>query len=160
MGFEMITHDRLKERLTYDPDTGSWAWNDTGKTAGWCRKQDGRRKIKVDGKEYYSSVLAWFYMTGEWPVLDVDHENRKRSDDTWSNLRQLTRSHNLYNSVRKRTKHNLPRGVHLHGRKRFKALCQQNNKIFHIGSYDTPEEASEAYQKFMREHQLPIPKDS
>ena len=152
----MITHAKLKELLTYDPETGLWVWKTNGKNAGWARK-DGRKKIGINGKEYYASVLAWFYMTGEWPELDVDHENRIRGDDRWSNLRQLTRSHNLYNSKRKRTKHDLPRGVHLHGKRRFKAIYQKNYKLVHIGSYDTPEEASEAFQTFMKEHGLPIP---
>lgn len=96
----MITLDRLKQILHYDPETGVWTWLikpsrrlAQGSVAGTI-KQDGYRQIIFAGQHYYSAVLAWFYMTGEWPTNLVDHENRNRSDDRWLNLREATYSDN------------------------------------------------------------------
>lgn len=36
-------------------------------------------------------------MTGEWPKDQIDHINRKRSDDRWINLREANQSQNSYN---------------------------------------------------------------
>ncbi len=98
-----LTQDFLRHVLHYDPLTGNWVWiNPTtrsircGDTAGTVRS-DGRRQIRVMGKIYLATRLAWLYMTGEWPEFEVDHENRIKGDDRWSNLRDATHSENMYN---------------------------------------------------------------
>lgn len=58
---------------------------------------NGRRKIRIASGYYYSSRLACFYMTGEWPKEQMDHINKIRDDDRWENLRQATQSQNSYN---------------------------------------------------------------
>ena len=57
----------------------------------------GRRQIRIASGFYYSSRLAWLYMTGEWPEDQVDHINRIRDDDRWINLRAANQSQNSYN---------------------------------------------------------------
>jgi hypothetical protein len=92
-----ITHERLKERLTYDPDTGQWRWNQRGRglserVGSICKGNGGYLMIKVDGRSYKASRLAWYYMTGEWPGMEIDHKNRDPLDDRWENLRLATRT--------------------------------------------------------------------
>ncbi len=36
-------------------------------------------------------------MTGEWPVYEVDHINRKRHDNRWLNLRDIEHDANCAN---------------------------------------------------------------
>ncbi|WP_339548763.1 hypothetical protein, partial [Pseudomonas sp. RA_35y_Pfl2_P32] len=53
-----ITADRLRERVTYDPDTGEFRWllarkDRVGEIAGVVSRS-GYRRIKIDDVEYYA----------------------------------------------------------------------------------------------------------
>jgi hypothetical protein len=92
----------LREVLHYDPATGKWRWlksrgGNRGE-AGTLRK-DGRHQIRLEGKCYLASRLAWLYMTGKWPTQQIDHIDRKPGNDKWTNLRSASPSENLKNRV-------------------------------------------------------------
>jgi hypothetical protein len=77
----MLTVKRLRQVLSYDPDTGTWTWLvSTGRRvrvggrAGAKKKRRGYWRIGIDGKYYASARLA--YMTGQWPPHLVDHIDR------------------------------------------------------------------------------------
>jgi HNH endonuclease len=149
----MLTCERLRELLDYDPSTGKWIWKIRrqgvwpGRYAG-TPVQDGRFQIRIDRIKYYSAPLAWLYMTGEWPPETVDHINRICTDDRWENLRLATRSENATNSNRwERLKvSSLPRGVHKVNNG-YQARISVNCERKHIGFFKTPEEAHAAYLK-------------
>jgi hypothetical protein len=93
---------QLKKELCYDPNTGVWTWLISkgrkckkGQRAGWIH-HNGYRFIIWKGVQYSSARLAWFYMTGTWPI-EVDHKNNKPSDDSWNNLREASRTQNMRN---------------------------------------------------------------
>ena len=56
--------------------------------------------IRIRGKAYYSHRLAFLYMTGEWPLEEVDHIDRNPYNDAWVNLRKATSSLNKWNQER------------------------------------------------------------
>lgn len=163
----MITLERLKELLTYTPETGAFVWKlkcgrrGPGGSAGYINTL-GRRIIMIAGKSYIASRLAIFYMTGNWPIGDVDHIDRNRANDAIDNLRICTRSQNNTNSTfeHPRKKKTLPRGVYKRGRK-FAAHVSVKNKSQYLGSYDTVEEAQQAYFQALialdRYDYLPLP---
>lgn len=97
-----LTQERLKELLRYNPETGDWIWmiSKTGikkfSHAG-CIKQRGYKDIQIDGIQYRSGRLAWFYMEGYWPEYQIDHINRIRHDDRWCNLRHTSNQCNQRN---------------------------------------------------------------
>ena len=99
-----LSRSYLQHMLHYDPLTGVWTWIHppphskirAGDIAGRITQQ-GRRQIRLNYGFYYSSRLAWFYMTGEWPKDQIDHINRIKDDDRWENLREATQSQNSYN---------------------------------------------------------------
>lgn len=101
-----LTHARLLELLHYDPDFGEFRnrvrrgmTGRAGAVSGNARHSGGYRQMQVDGVVYLCHRLAWFYMTGGWPPpgLEIDHINRDRTDNRWSNLRVVTRSFNSSN---------------------------------------------------------------
>ena len=91
----MLTLQRLKERLSYNPDTGIFVWNATKKQAG--TKNSRYIQIAVDKKIYYAHRLAWFYVFGCFPELSIDHINNDKKDNRLANLRLVTVSQNNQN---------------------------------------------------------------
>ncbi len=152
----MLTQEELKQILDYNPETGIWIWKvvksrrvKIGEKAGTIHPS-GYRHIIINGKNYSSSRLAFFYMTGRWPNPEIDHKNRIRNDDRWENLREATSNINNFNK-KKIGNQNLPKGVSKHQNK-FQAQVQINGKRYYLGIYDTPEEASRTYEKFNLEN--------
>jgi HNH endonuclease len=52
----------------------------------------GYRQIRIDGRPYSASRLAWLYMTRKWPNSEISYFNGKPSDTRWANLREATSS--------------------------------------------------------------------
>lgn len=158
-----ITQERLKELLYYNLLTGLFIWMvriarhvRAGEIAGTVNKR-GYISIIIDGKSYQAHRLAFLYMTGEWPKGDVDHRNDdenpadvNRRDNRWCNLRDGTHRANCSN--RKRHREGMPVGVHFDKkRNKYVAQIQIKRKRTFLGYFTTKEQASEAYQKALKE---------
>lgn len=153
----MITHSRLKELLDYDPMTGLFAWKISsgkrraGAPVGWV--DGGYIRLSVDGDTYKAHRLAWFYMTGEWPDGDTDHENGIRTDNRFANLRPATRSQNMMNTKLKSHNTSGYKGVSFWKKTgKWKAQIQVDKKKLFLGYHETPEGAYEAFIFAALEH--------
>lgn len=154
----MLDQSRLKKLLIYDPETGVFLRNGVAATnkmfmakAGSVQK-NGYVRICVDGWYYYAHRLAFLYMTGEWPVSNVDHVDRNRANNAWDNLRTATFPQNATNSDR-HNKHGL-RGVAFRkdrANKPWSAGITVNKRRRHLGYFATAEEAHAAYVAAQRE---------
>jgi|SRR5262249_13953776 len=89
----LVTAERLREVLSYDPETGTFTWRVSGggrRTSGVAGHHDRAWKgyvcIAVDGRKYRAQRLAFLYMTGDWPPAQIDHINGDTSDNRWANL--------------------------------------------------------------------------
>ena len=99
----MITCREIRKILHYDAKRGVWRWRvrparhvQLGSIAGSVNS-NGYRHIMINGKQYKSSRLAWFYIYGYFPENQVDHINRNPSDDRWCNLREVSHQCNIRN---------------------------------------------------------------
>lgn len=99
----MITADQLKQLLSYDPATGIFTWRVrrnqnaiVGSVAG-AVNTGGYIQIRVLGRKYAASHLAFLYMTGGWPIDQIDHINREPADNRWANLREASHAENCMN---------------------------------------------------------------
>lgn len=148
----MLTRARLQEVLDYDLASGVFIWrvqrrgHRIGAVAGTINPK-GYRYICIDGVRYAAGRLAWLYMTGEWPKNLIDHKNTIRDDNRFCNLREATDSQNQANSVRNRGTSKF-KGVHYYkSRKRWTASLSKNGRTIHLGYFDSPEAAHEAYAR-------------
>ena len=87
----MLSQNELKKILHYDENTGEFTskiskgkWKE-GRTVGYKDKH-GYINIRVDKITYKAHRLAFLYMTGVLPKTTVFHNNKKRDDNTFSNL--------------------------------------------------------------------------
>ena len=103
--------------------------------------------IRVDGESLYSHRLIWLYMTGAWPLKEIDHINGIRDDNRWVNLREATRTQQLHNTAKRSDNKSGYKGVHLHKEGVWRTRLKIGGKIIELGLYDAPEKASEAYKK-------------
>lgn len=147
-----LSQEQLQAVLAYDPETGVFTRN--GKTAGGIHRPRNvtYRKISVHGHQYLAHRLAWLYVYGVWPSGEVDHINGDGTDNRISNLRDATRAQNATNAPAQKSNKLGLRGVHFHpGAGRYRAQICKNLKIRHLGYFDSPEEAHEAYLAAARE---------
>lgn len=148
-----LTAERLRELLHYDQETGLFTWRvprkgtgGMGSTAGRVNSGNGYVDICVDYRRYLAHRLAWLYMTGEWPKNDVDHRDRVRTNNAWSNLRAATRSQNLANASKHRDGAAPFKGIQRAG-KAWQATIMARGVRKCLGTYATPEEAADAYRR-------------
>lgn len=142
---KILTAALLREHLRYDPETGDFAWLIIipGRTPiPGSRHTKGYMRISVFGKRYQSHRLAWLWMTGEWP-RKIDHIDRNKANNKWSNLRVATNQQNGWNRDLGPLPRSGFRGVRQLKHGRWHARVGQH----HVGVFDTAEEAYEAYER-------------
>jgi hypothetical protein len=154
----MVTYERLRELLDYDPETGVFRWKiyrngraKVGYIAGGFDKC-GHRRIAIDGRFYPSHRLAWLYQTGKWPVALIDHINMVPDDNRFCNLREATKSQNGWNTGKRSDNTSGFKGVTwAKNVRRWMAQIQVHGKNKHLGTFDTPEQAHAAYAAAAKE---------
>jgi hypothetical protein len=149
--FDMFSEHSLRDVLSYDLETGEFTWKKdmrrakAGSRAGY-KRPDGYRIITVFNYQYRAGRLAWFFNYGKWPSSEIDHINGTRDDDRIANLRIATRSQNVANTRKKCSSRNLLKGVTLaRCGKRYMAQIRIGGKNTRLGTYDSEQEAHEAY---------------
>jgi hypothetical protein len=153
-----ITIEHLRESLSYDPQTGVFIWRKhnwrpdlVGKVAGSVHSA-GYISIAIHNIKRLAHRLAWFYVTGEMPINHIDHINGDKTDNRFSNLRQVTRFGNLQN-IRTATKANKIGllGVSAHQGK-WRTQIMANGQRIRVSGFNTPEEAHQKYLELKRKY--------
>lgn len=148
---EKLSALRLRSLLEYSHGSGDFYWKvDRGSAYRGMRvvgeNTDGYRHVKIDGVQYLCCRLAFLWM-GEPVPPQVDHKNRVRNDDRWSNLIPSNNSLNQRNRGPNKNKLNgLPVGVFRNGNY-YRAIFRGK----HLGNFTTPEEASAKHARAIKE---------
>jgi len=138
---DTLTYRRLREVVRYDRRSGNFYWKvSTGKAkrnniAGHT-DSNGYTKISIDGVKYFAHRLAWFYCYREWPVNNIDHIDRCRSNNILKNLRDVNQAINGLNGPIRSNNSSGYTGVSYDNRRRtWVAYINFGRRKKHIGSF-------------------------
>ena len=148
MSAAILTQAVLKKTLLYSPSTGIFTWLNpkaynikAGSIAGGL-DLEGYRIIRINGVQHRSHRLAWFYVTGSFPVDDIDHINGVRDDNRIENLRVVTAQENQRNQKRRQDNTSGVTGVSWCKRSnKWRSVIGNNGKNIYLGQFDILEEA-------------------
>ena len=151
----MITHEQLKSFLHYDPEMGIFVWMapnsrrvHVGYEAGCLRKVDGYIQIMINRRLYLAHRLAWLYVHGLWPKDQIDHINGVKDDNRIANLREATRSQNMYNQGKRTDNSSGVKGISWHKpAKKWLVQIRFNGKNKYLGLFTDKHEAAESYRR-------------
>jgi len=172
-----LTQETVRELLEYNPEDGFFTWKPrgpewfklyrtylmwntrfAGNRAGceYSREVDGYRRTGIkmpDGKRYSAHRLAWIYMTGRWPSLQIDHINRDASDNRWANLREVPNFENDKNRSLQSNNRSGFTGVRWHSvANKWNARIYVNRKEINLGLYENLSDAVAARSRAEIEH--------
>lgn len=110
-----------------------------GSEAGNTRS-DGYKRINIEGKEFKVHRLVYKLFN---PIFDetlyIDHINGDRGDNRIENLRLVTRQENNFNYTKAKG--------YTEVTGKFKVRIGINNCTFHVGTFNSKEEAKLAYKE-------------
>lgn len=141
-----LTAERVRELFEYNPE-GGWLVRRTTRGSTKAGERAGSdhpnryRYVKIDGVLYAEHRVIWLYVTGRWPLDQIDHCDGIEGNNKWFNLREATQSQNMGNR-RPQTK---LKGVTKSQKGSWQAQIAINKRKFHLGYFPTPEEAHAAY---------------
>jgi hypothetical protein len=146
------TAERLREVFNYDAETGivtrlvCTAPNHTaGEVVGYL-SDDGYLRAMIDRRQYLVHRLIWCWVTGAWPVNEIDHKHGVKHDNRWSELRPATHARNLQNLRRARADNKCGlQGVSVRPNGKAASSIVVDGKRTDLGTFDTPEQAHAAY---------------
>lgn len=151
---------RASEMLRYDHETGYLYWlpiaapithahrvyntRFAGKRAGSRSATNGYRTVCIQWEAYKEHRLIWLLVTGGWPRTGLDHVNGVKDDNRFDNLREADQSENGQNIAAPCTNTSGFIGVSP-SKGKWAATITLKGKKYHLGYFNTPEEASQAY---------------
>ena len=158
-------YELAKSMLDYNSLDGCFKWSKDrvgkgrpfkkGDLAGGYDNRSGYHyisfRIKGVAKHLKAHRLAWYITYGELPDI-IDHIDGDKTNNSIRNLRECRVMQNSFN--RGKTKHNKTGYKGIFKRKDCNRWCAQiryNGVKYHLGSFESPEEASEAYNKKAQE---------
>lgn len=156
----MLTHERLLEVVYYDLSTGIFTWiaklsrkTVIGSRAGTIRPPRMYRVITIDGGKYYEHRLAWLYVTGRWPPVEIDHKNTVVDDNRFDNLREATGTQNQGNRNRGKNNTSGVKGVHFNKKDdRWQASISMKGRYVYLGQSSDLSEAAGWYEKAAKQY--------
>lgn len=150
-----LTAGKLREFLRYDPSTGEFTRkyktkkNAEGSLTGAIHGTSyTRKKVTVGGRVYMAHRLAWLYIYGEWPSMDIDHIDGDACNNRIANLRLATDSQNLGNMKKPITNKSGKKGVSWSSAaKKWQSHIRIQGANRYLGLFESVDEAHAAYCK-------------
>lgn len=140
-------HEILKQTLDYDPLTGVFTslLNKGRRKVGDImgnKTAVGYMRIWFNGRSISCHQLAWFYMTGKWSTLFIDHKDTDRANNKWSNLREVSKTTNTRNKSKHKNNTSGVVGVSWNKtRLKWQAHICVEGRMINLGNFEYMEDA-------------------
>lgn len=153
MAAQHATPERVRELLSYCPETGRLTWRvRAGRVSAGdpvrAIRRDGYLSVRIDGLPNMAHRVAWVHFYGHWPSHTLDHINGDKTDNRIANLRDVPHALNMHNQ-RAAAGHNKGSsmlGAHWHKKdQRWRSNITVGGITRHLGYFDTEQQAHEAY---------------
>ena len=147
----MLTQDRLKEWVHYDPETGEFTWKTgsrAGEVAGTVHERRGTLKLSIDCERHLLHRLAVLYMTWRMPTGPVYLADRNPSNNSWNNLRASEVANDVQRRPARPSSRPSPRRGAIHAKgDRWQAMIRdpRTGRFTDLGLFRTIEEAHAAF---------------
>jgi hypothetical protein len=105
----------------------------------------GYVKVKHEGKLVWEHRLVWFNAHGYWPNV-IDHIDGDKSNNTLSNLRDVSKGFNNYARGVRSDSTTGVKGVFKNG-SGFMARISKDGQNHYLGTFRTKEEAQKVYEE-------------
>jgi hypothetical protein len=142
--------EKLKELLYYEPDTGLFRWKfsrprgQANSVAGSLHSK-GYIDVTINKKHFKAHRLAWaLYYNQDPGGMQIDHIDENKSNNKIINLRLAGHRENGANFGAQKNNKLGVKGIN-YEKGKFRARIKRNGKQYHLGCYDTIEEASNVY---------------
>lgn len=153
-----LTQARLRDLLHYDQETGAFTWRvrrggtaNAGTEAG-STDTTGHLQVKVDRRLYLAHRLAWLYVHGYWPGMEIDHRDGDKQNNRLSNLRLATRQQNVQNRGIGRVNTSGIKGVSCRKNGKWTAQITVCGRNIYLGRFVDKEDAARAYASAARQY--------
>lgn len=151
-----ISKEEILKVLDYEREQGILTWKPTayGKTKNKkiTNIELGYLTVGINFKKYKVHRLIYFLETNTWPEM-VDHINGNKLDNRIVNLRASDKRKNQQNQYKHR-EGKLVGATYRKSTGKWRALIKLNKKNYEIGTYNTAEEAHDAYCRELTKHYL------
>lgn len=151
-----ISKEEILKVLDYNREQGVLTWKSTayGKTKNKkiTNIELGYLSVGINYKKYKVHRLIYFLETNTWPEM-IDHINGNKLDNRIVNLRASDKRKNQQNQYKHR-EGKLVGATYRKSTGKWRALIKLNKKNYEIGTYNTAEEAHDAYCRELTKHYL------
>ncbi len=148
-----VTAELLRQFFSYDPETGNMTWLvnrnsrvKAGDIAGSIEQQ-GYVVISFQNRNYKAHRLIWLLVTGSWPKGQIDHINHRRSDNRWTNLRDVSQRVNTLKRVKAISNTSGRTGVYPSNSGKWIARIYVMGKHINLGTFNCFDDAVEAREE-------------
>jgi hypothetical protein len=150
--------EELHRLFRYDSETGKLYWKISpayrvkiGDEAGYLKEkgEKGYRMVSIKNKNYLMHRVVYKMCHKVEPPAIIDHINGIKTDNRIENLREIDHAHN----VRRSKKGSGVRNPYGKGKK-YRAYPCFNGKEYHLGMFDTYEEARQKVVDWEQENEV------
>lgn len=135
------TQAQLKERYSYDPDTGFLVRKKRQSRQEYRAKAGYYIKVHIGDKWYHGHRIIWMMVYGHWPD-EIDHINGNKQDNRLCNLRNVTHRENLRNVRKSKNNTSGVTGVSWSAyHEKWAARIKTDYKLLHLGVFINKEDA-------------------